>query len=61
MTATPEPPADRVDAIVPWAPDARVAPAPDPDAEPDGFVVLADGDVRLHFHDWGGPSARIPP
>jgi pimeloyl-ACP methyl ester carboxylesterase len=25
--------------------------------EPEGFVVLADGDVRLHFHDWGGPAS----
>ena len=27
-----------------------------PGAEPAGFIVLADGDVRLHFHDWGGRS-----
>ena len=31
-------------------------PPPDPDAEPAGFIVVADGDVRLHFHDWGGPA-----
>jgi pimeloyl-ACP methyl ester carboxylesterase len=31
-------------------------PPPDPAAEPEGFVVLAGEDVRLHFHDWGGPA-----
>lgn len=36
-------------------PDVTLAPPPDPAAEPEGFVVLADGDVRLHFLDWGGP------
>ncbi|HEY4190349.1 MAG TPA: alpha/beta hydrolase [Candidatus Limnocylindrales bacterium] len=56
MTATPEPPVDRPAAIVPWAPDIALAPAPDLEAEPSGFVVLADGDVRLHFHDWAGPG-----
>jgi pimeloyl-ACP methyl ester carboxylesterase len=40
-----------------WSPDPAAAPAPDPAAEPEGFVVLADGDVRLHFLDWGGPAA----
>ena len=32
-------------------------PPPDPAAEPEGFVVLVAEDVRLHFHDWGGPSS----
>ena len=30
-------------------------PAADPAAEPDGFVVLADDETRVHFLDWGGP------
>ncbi len=32
-----------------------LAPPADPGLEPEGFVVLADGGVRLHFLDWGGP------
>jgi pimeloyl-ACP methyl ester carboxylesterase len=28
---------------------------PRPDAEPEGYVVLVGEDVRIHFHDWGGP------
>ncbi|OGO55986.1 MAG: hypothetical protein A2V85_04205 [Chloroflexi bacterium RBG_16_72_14] len=42
--------------IVGWSPDPAAAPGPDPAAEPEGFVVLADGDVRLHFLDWGGTA-----
>src|SRR3954447_1664315 len=37
-------------------PGATPPPAPDPQAEPEGFVVLAGEDMRLHFHDWGGPA-----
>lgn len=48
MPARPDPPA-----LEPWAPDPADAPPPDPDAEPAGYIV-ADGDVRLHFHDWSG-------
>jgi pimeloyl-ACP methyl ester carboxylesterase len=29
-------------------------PAPDPAAEPDGFVVVVDPGDRIHFLDWGG-------
>jgi pimeloyl-ACP methyl ester carboxylesterase len=29
-------------------------PRPDPGAEPEGFVVLADSGDRIHFLDWGG-------
>ena len=43
--------------IVGWSPDPAAAPVADPATEPEGFVVLADGDVRLHFLDWGGPDA----
>jgi len=43
--------------IAGWSPDPGVAPGPDPAAEPEGFVVLAEGDVQLHFLDWGGPQA----
>ena len=52
MTARPESP-EPAPGIEPWAPDPAIAPDPDPDAEPAGFIVAADGDVRLHFHDWG--------
>jgi pimeloyl-ACP methyl ester carboxylesterase len=41
--------------------DAGEAPEPDPAAEPAGFIVLADGDVRLHFHDWSGPRDPTSP
>jgi pimeloyl-ACP methyl ester carboxylesterase len=37
--------------------DLVLAPPPDPDLVPEGFLVGADGDVRLHFLDWGGPRA----
>jgi pimeloyl-ACP methyl ester carboxylesterase len=46
--------------LVPSFPDVAVAPPPDPALEPEGFVVLADGDVRLHFLDWGGPDPGGP-
>ena len=46
--------------IDPWAPDPASSPPPDLDAEPAGFIVLADGDVRLHFHDWGGRAPTTP-
>ena len=36
-------------------------PAAGPGAEPDGFVVVADGDERIHFLDWGGPTADATP
>ena len=51
MTARPESP-EPASGIDPWAPDPTIAPDPDPDAEPAGFIVAAEGDVRLHFHDW---------
>jgi pimeloyl-ACP methyl ester carboxylesterase len=44
-------------------PDLRTAvapPSPDPDATPDGFVVLADSGDRIHFLDWGGPTPANP-
>ncbi len=50
-----DPAAGRSGALFPWSPDPTRAPGADPDAAPEGFVVLADGDVRLHFLDWGGP------
>lgn len=46
-------------AIVPFEPDASTAPAPDPAAEPEGYVVGGDGEVRLHFLDWGGPDPAV--
>ena len=47
--------------LEPWFPDVAIAPPPDPALEPEGFVVLADGDVRLHFLDWGGPADALGP
>ena len=47
--------APETDALFAWSPDSARAPGADPDTVPEGFVVLADGDVRLHFLDWGGP------
>ena len=36
-------------------------PAPDPTAEPDGFVVVVEPGDRIHFLDWGGvPLAGAP-
>jgi pimeloyl-ACP methyl ester carboxylesterase len=36
-------------------------PAPDPVAEPGGFMVTTDGGERIHYLDWGGPGgARAP-
>ena len=32
-------------------------PAPDPVAEPDGFVVVVDPGDRIHFLDWGGEAS----
>ena len=48
---------DDASGVEPWAPDPATSPDPDLGAEPAGFIVVADGDVRLHFHDWGGPAA----
>jgi pimeloyl-ACP methyl ester carboxylesterase len=47
---------DPVRPIEPWAPDVALAPGPDPDLQPEGFVVAADDGSRLHFLDWGAPS-----
>ena len=49
-------PADPVRPLEPWAPDVALAPGPDMDREPEGFVVAADDGSRLHFLDWGAPS-----
>ena len=46
--------ADPATFLEPWAPDPSTSAAPDPALEPEGYVVLADGDVHLHFLDWGG-------
>lgn len=34
---------------------ADTAPAPDPDAFPEGFVVETRDGTRIHFLDWGSP------
>ncbi len=36
-------------------------PAPDPAAEPDGFVVVVEPGDRIHFLDWGGVSPAGAP
>ena len=41
--------------------DAVLAPAPDPTAEPDGFVVVVEPNDRIHFLDWGGPAGGTGP
>jgi pimeloyl-ACP methyl ester carboxylesterase len=48
-------PDDPVRPLEPWAPDVALAPGPDSDREPEGFVVAADDGSRLHFLDWGAP------
>lgn len=62
MSPDPTPPAEADDRphLVPWAPTAMLAPAPAA-VEPDGFVVVSDGDVRIHFLDWGGPADPTGP
>jgi len=42
--------------LLPWAPDVALAPPPDADREPEGYVVTADDGTRIHFLDWGGPA-----
>jgi pimeloyl-ACP methyl ester carboxylesterase len=59
MTSMPGPGSD-TDAIRAWSLDAGVSPPPDPSAVPEGYMVTAMGDVRLHFLDWGGPPERAP-
>jgi pimeloyl-ACP methyl ester carboxylesterase len=39
--------------------DAAPVPAPDADAQPDGFVVTADDGARIHFLDWGGTGPGV--
>ena len=51
------------DALLPIALDPSMSPAPDPGAEPEGFLVTADDGTRIHFHDWGaatGESWELP-
>jgi pimeloyl-ACP methyl ester carboxylesterase len=46
--------------LAPFEPDPATSPAPDPVLEPQGFVVGGEGEVRIHFHDWGGPADEAP-
>lgn len=41
-------------------PRLDAVPAPDPGAEPEGFLVVQDGIDRIHFLDWGGPTEAEP-
>ncbi len=43
--------------VQPYEIDLVLAPPPDPLLQPDGFLAGGDGDVRLHFLDWGEPAA----
>ncbi len=53
MAPVPDPTVS--DGLAPWMPDPARSPAPDPDAEPQGFVVAGD-DVRIHFLDWSAAA-----
>ncbi|MBA2372727.1 MAG: alpha/beta fold hydrolase, partial [Chloroflexi bacterium] len=33
-------------------------PSPDPEAEPEGFVVVVEPGDRIHFLDWGPPPTE---
>ena len=37
----------------------EIVPAPDPAAEPEGFLVTTDDGTRIHFLDWGGPATPV--
>jgi pimeloyl-ACP methyl ester carboxylesterase len=52
----PAPGAAAPDPLEPFTPDAAAAPAPDARLEPEGYVVGGEGEVRIHFLDWGGSS-----
>jgi pimeloyl-ACP methyl ester carboxylesterase len=41
--------------------DLAAVPPPDRSAEPEGFVVSVDSADRIHFLDWGGPTADSEP
>jgi pimeloyl-ACP methyl ester carboxylesterase len=43
-----------VDPVQAWTPDAALSPPPDQTAEPEGFLVAAGEDVRVHFLEWRG-------
>jgi pimeloyl-ACP methyl ester carboxylesterase len=42
--------------LEPWTPDPTSSLRPDYGAEPGGFMVVTEGDVKLHFLDWGRPN-----
>jgi pimeloyl-ACP methyl ester carboxylesterase len=48
------------DALLAIALDPSASLAPDPAAEPEGFLVTADDGTRIHFHDWGVPAGESP-
>jgi pimeloyl-ACP methyl ester carboxylesterase len=45
-----------LDPLLPITFPDEVIPAPDPAAEPEGYLVAADDGTRIHFHDWGRPE-----
>ena len=55
MTQLPD--LDPAAGLEPWVPEPSAAPGPDPEAEPQGYLVEAADGARLHFLDWGGPGA----
>jgi pimeloyl-ACP methyl ester carboxylesterase len=58
MTQPLDPP--ELDSVLEIALEAAAAPDPDPQAEPEGFMV-ANHDTRLHFLDWGEPTGEGTP
>ncbi len=46
--------------LVPIGLETASVPAPDPAADPEGFLVAADDGTRIHFLDWGGPADGAP-
>jgi pimeloyl-ACP methyl ester carboxylesterase len=40
-------------------PTSLIAPAPDPDAEPESMMVTGSDGTRLHYLDWPGPPPPV--
>lgn len=46
--------------VLAWTPNPAAAPLAAWSAEPEGYLVAVEGDVRVHFLDWGGPVEPRP-
>ncbi len=53
-------PLEPFELLEPFVPDGAGAPVPDPLLTPEGYVVGGEGEVRIHFLDWGGPTGEAP-